>query len=196
MNDVERWLRESARIQLEVAETQSEDIEKAAARIAQALREGKRVYIMGNGGSAADAQHIAGELINRFLLDRGPLPAVALTTDTSVITSVANDYGFNEVFSKQVAALVSEGDIAWGLSTSGTSPNVVTALRLAREMGAVTVGFTGKTGGDMKQHCDYCICVPSNFTPWVQETHIVMAHAVCDIIERTIFEGSHSIGGS
>ena len=196
MNDVERWLRESARIQLEVAETQSEDIEKAAARIAQALREGKRVYIMGNGGSAADAQHIAGELINRFLLDRGPLPAVALTTDTSVITSVANDYGFNEVFSKQVAALVSEGDIAWGLSTSGTSPNVVTALRLAREMGAVTVGFTGKTGGDMKQHCDYCICVPSNFTPWVQETHIVMAHAVCDIIERTIFEGSHSISGS
>ena len=195
MNDTERWLKESARIKTEVADTQSEMIEAAAKRLAQALREGKRIYIMGNGGSAADAQHVAGELINRFLLDRGPLPAVALTTDTSVLTSVANDYGFTEIFSKQIAALVTEGDVAWGLSTSGNSPNVVTALRLAREMGAVTFGLTGKTGGEMKQYCDYCVCVPSNITPWIQETHISVAHAVCDIIERTIFEGSHSIGG-
>lgn len=195
MNDSERWLRESARIKTEVADSQSEAIEAAAVRIAQALREGKRVYLMGNGGSAADAQHIAGELINRFLLDRGPLPAVALTTDTSVITSVANDYGFAEVFSKQVAALVTEGDVVWALSTSGTSPNVVTAMRLAREMGAVTVGLTGKTGGDLKQYCDYCVMVPSNVTPWVQETHIAVSHAICDVIERTIFEGSHTIGG-
>jgi len=195
VNDIERWLIESARIKSEVARTQSDVAEAAAKRIAQALREGNRVYLMGNGGSAADAQHIAGELINRFLLDRGPLPAVALTTDTSVITSVANDYGFGEVFSKQIAALVSEGDVAWGLSTSGTSPNVVSALRLAREMGAVTVGLTGMTGGDMKQYCDYCICVPSNLTPWVQETHIALGHAIVDIIERTIFEGSHTMGG-
>jgi D-sedoheptulose 7-phosphate isomerase len=195
MNDSERWLRESARIKLEVADTQSETIEAAAVRMAQALREGKRVYLMGNGGSAADAQHIAGELINRFLLDRGPLPAVALTTDTSVITSVANDYGFAEIFSKQVAALVTEGDVVWALSTSGTSPNVVAAVRLGREMGAVTVGLTGKTGGEIKQYCDYCVLVPSNVTPWVQETHIAIAHAICDVIERTIFEGSHTMGG-
>jgi len=196
MNDIERWLKESARIKLEVAQTQSEIIEGAAVRIAQALREGNRVYLMGNGGSAADAQHIAAELMNRFLLDRGPLPAIALTTDTSVLTSVANDYGFTEIFSKQVAALVTEGDVAWGLSTSGTSPNVVAALRLAREMGAVTVGLTGKTGGDMKEHCDYCVLIPSNVTPWIQEAHISVGHAICDVIERTIFEGSHSIGGS
>ena len=195
MNDIERWLKESARIKNEVAETESANIEAAAMRIAQALREGKRIYLMGNGGSAADAQHIAGELINRFLLDRGPLPAIALTTDTSVLTSVANDYGFTEIFSKQVAALVTEGDIAWGFSTSGTSPNVVAALRLAREMGAVTVGLTGRTGGEIKQYCDYCVLVPSNITPWIQEAHISIGHAICDVIERTIFEGSHSIGG-
>ena len=196
MNDLARWLRESARLKIEVADTQSEVMAEAAARIAQALKEGNRVYLMGNGGSAADAQHLAGELINRFQLDRGPLPAIALTTDTSVITSVANDYGFGEVFAKQVAALVKEGDIVWGLSTSGRSPNVVTAMRLAREMGAVTVGLTGKNGGDMVNYCDYCIFVPSTQTPLIQETHIAVGHAICDVIERTIFEGSHTIGGS
>jgi D-sedoheptulose 7-phosphate isomerase len=195
VNDIERWLRESARLKLEVAETQSELVQNAAKRVAQALREGNRVYLMGNGGSAADAQHIAGELINRFLLDRGPLPVMALTTDTSVITSVANDYGFAEIFSKQIAALCKEGDVVWGMSTSGNSPNVVTALRLAREMGAVTVGLTGKSGGEMVKYCDYCVCVPSTYTPWIQETHIALGHAICDIIERTIFEGSHTIGG-
>jgi len=195
VNDIERWLKESARLKVEVAETQSELIETAAKRIADALRSGKRLYLMGNGGSAADAQHIAGELINRFVLDRGPLPAVALTTDTSVLTSVANDYGFGEIFSKQVAALVTEGDVAWGLSTSGNSPNVVSALRLAREMGALTVGLAGKTGGEMKQYCDYCICVPSSSAPMIQEAHIAVGHAICDIIERSLFEGSHTISG-
>jgi len=195
MNDIERWLKESARIKIEVAETQGEVVEAAAMRIATALRQGNRIYLMGNGGSAADCQHIAGELINRFLLDRGPLPAIALTTDTSVLTSVANDYGFTEIFAKQIAALVKEGDVAMGLSTSGNSPNVVKALSLAREMGAVTIGLTGRTGGEMKQYCDYCILVPSNLTPWIQETHISLGHAICDIVERTIFEGSHTIGG-
>jgi D-sedoheptulose 7-phosphate isomerase len=195
VNDIERWLKESARLKIEVAETQSELVQNAAKRIAQALREGNRVYLMGNGGSAADAQHIAGELINRFLLDRGPLPVMSLTTDTSVITSVANDYGFAEIFSKQIAALCKEGDVVWGMSTSGNSPNVVTAMRLAREMGAVTVGLTGKTGGEMIKYCDFCICVPTTYTPWIQEIHICLGHAICDIIERTIFEGSHTIGG-
>jgi D-sedoheptulose 7-phosphate isomerase len=193
VNDIQRWLTDSSKIIGELAETQSELITQAARRIAKALAEGHRLYLMGNGGSAADAQHIAGELINRFLLDRGPLPAIALTTDTSVLTSVANDYGFPEIFSKQIAALVREGDVAWGLSTSGNSPNVVSALRLAREMGAVTVGLSGRDGGAMKQYCDYCICVPSTLTPFIQEAHSVIAHSICDLIERTIFEGSHKI---
>jgi D-sedoheptulose 7-phosphate isomerase len=193
VNKIERWLRESARIVENLAATESEVIAQAAERIAKALSEGNRVYLMGNGGSAADAQHIASELINRFLMDRGPLPAMALTTDGSVLTSVANDYGFPEIFSKQIAALVKEGDVAWGLSTSGNSPNVVSALRLAREMGAVTVGLSGRTGGAMREHCDYCICVESDSTPFIQEAHNVIGHAVCDYIERTIFEGSHPI---
>ena len=193
VNNIQRWLRESAEVIATLADTQSDLIAETAGRIAKSLAEGNRVYLMGNGGSAADAQHIAGELINRFLLDRGPLPALALTTNSSVITSVANDYGFPEIFSKQVAALVKEGDVAWGLSTSGNSPNVVSALRLAREMGAVTVGVTGRTGGAMKQYCDYCICVQSDSTPFIQEAHAVVGHAICDYIERTIFEGSHYI---
>jgi len=193
VDKIEDWLQESARIIDDLASTQSELIARAAERIAQALSEGNRVYLMGNGGSAADAQHIASELINRFLLDRGPLPAMALTTNGSVLTSVANDYGFTEIFAKQIAALVKEGDIAWGLSTSGNSPNVVQALRLAREMGGVTVGLSGRTGGAMKEHCDFCICVQSDSTPLVQEAHSVVGHAICDYVERMIFEGSHYI---
>jgi len=193
VDKIEDWLQESARIIDDLASTQSELIARAADRIAQALSEGNRVYLMGNGGSAADAQHIASELINRFLLDRGPLPALALTTNGSVLTSVANDYGFTEIFAKQIAALVKEGDIAWGLSTSGNSPNVVQALRLAREMGGVTVGLSGRTGGAMKEHCDFCICVQSDSTPFIQEAHSVVGHAICDYVERMIFEGSHYI---
>lgn len=193
VDKIEAWLRKSAKVIEDLAKTQSDLISQAAERISQALSEGNRVYLMGNGGSAADAQHIAAELINRFLLDRGPLPAMALTTNSSVLTSVANDYGFPEIFAKQIAALVREGDVAWGLSTSGNSPNVVSALRLAKEMGAVTVGLAGKTGGAMKEHCDYCICVDSESTPFIQEAHSVVAHAICDYVERTIFEGSHYI---
>ncbi len=193
MSRIKTWLDESARIINELADTQSELIAQTADRIAQALSEGHRVYLMGNGGSAADAQHIASELINRFLLDRGPLPALSLTTNGSVLTSVANDYGFPEIFAKQIAALVREGDVAWGLSTSGNSPNVVSALRLAREMGAVTVGLCGKTGGAMKEHCDFCICVQSDSAPFIQEAHSVVGHAICDYIEQTIFDGSHYI---
>lgn len=192
-NDVKRWLSDSAKVIVELAETQSDLICQAAGRMAQAFAEGHMAYLFGNGGSAADAQHFASELMNRFLLDRGPLPAMALTTDTSVITSVANDYGFREIFSKQLAALVKEGDVVCALSTSGNSPNVVAALRLAREMGAVTVGLSGRTGGAMKEHCDYCICAPADIAPLIQEAHSVIGHAICDLIERTIFEGSHEI---
>jgi D-sedoheptulose 7-phosphate isomerase len=193
VKDIQRWLEESAQVISDLAAGQSDLIGRTADGIGKALAEGHRVYIMGNGGSAADAQHIASELINRFLLDRGPLPALALTTNTSVLTSVANDYGFGEIFSKQIAALVREGDVAWALSTSGSSPNIVSAMRLAREMGAVTVGLTGPGGGAMKQYCDYCVCVESESTPYIQEAHSIIGHAICDYIERTIFEGSHRI---
>ena len=193
MDNIGRWLEISAGVQQELSRTQSGVFRETAERVGRAFAEGHRVYLMGNGGSAADAQHIASELINRFLLDRGPLPAIALTTDTSALTSVANDYGFPEIFSKQVAALVEEGDVVWGFSTSGNSPNVVGALRLAQEMGAVTVGLSGRTGGEMKKYCDYCVCVPSDVTPHIQEAHIAVGHAICDYVERTIFEGSHRI---
>ena len=196
VNDIERWLRESARLKIEVAETQSELVQNAAKRIAQALREGNRVYLMGNGGSAADAQHIAGELINRFLLDRGPLPVMALTTDTSVITSVANDYGFAEIFSKQIAALVQGGRRRLG--------HVDVGQLAQRRHGDAPRARDGRR--DRRPHrqdrrrdgevlrLSACAC-PSTYTPWIQETHIALGHAICDIIERTIFEGSHTIGG-
>lgn len=193
MDKIRKWLVDSAKVINTLADTQSELIAQTAMAIAKAFAEGKRVYLMGNGGSAADAQHIASELINRFLLDRGPLPAIALTTNTSTLTSVANDYGVPEIFSKQVAAMVREGDVAWGLSTSGSSQNIVSALRLAKEMGAVTVGLTGRTGGAMKEYCDYCVCVDNESTPFIQEAHGVIGHAICDFVERTIFEGSHTI---
>ena len=188
-----RELEESAGIKKAAAQDLSDVIAEAAQTVIKAYRSGKKVLLIGNGGSAADAQHIASELVGRFLMERKALPAIALTTDTSVLTSVANDYGFPQIFCKQVAALVKEGDVVLGLSTSGTSPNVVSALRLAREMGAVTVGLTGREGGQMKEVCDLCICVPCDLTPMIQEAHIAVSHALCDYIERTIFEGSHRI---
>jgi D-sedoheptulose 7-phosphate isomerase len=140
---------------------------------AEAFRQGRKLLVFGNGGSAADAQHLAGELVNRFKLERKPLPAIALTTDTSVLTAIANDYDFSLVFVKQVEALGKEGDIALGISTSGNSPNVLLALKRAKELGLTTVGLSGGTGGKMPEVCDILILVPSSNTPRVQEGHLL-----------------------
>jgi D-sedoheptulose 7-phosphate isomerase len=150
----------------------------------QTLRAGNKVILFGNGGSAADSQHIAAELVGRFKRERRALPAIALTTDTSILTAIANDLSFDNVFARQIDALGSKGDVALGFSTSGNSPNVLKALQQARELGLRTVGFTGADGGRLKQYVDICFRVPSRSTPRIQEVHIAVGHALCELIER------------
>lgn len=160
-----------------------EDIVKFAEIISTTLANGNTIFFMGNGGSAADSQHLAAEFVGRFKIERKGLAAIALTTDTSILTAVGNDYGFEEVFARQVQALVRPGDTVVGLSTSGNSPNVVKALDLANELGAVTIGLTGKAGGVMNDKCNICIKVPSDVTARIQELHILIGHTVCDLVD-------------
>ena len=165
-------------------------VAQVAEACVEALRTGHKILFAGNGGSAADAQHLAGELVSRFAYDRPGLPAFALTTDTSVLTAIGNDYGYERLFARQVEAVGSAGDVFFGLSTSGRSPNVLTALDTARGKGLVTVGMTGRAGGQMPERCDYLLRVPSDSTPRIQEGHIALGHAICQIIEAQIFPKS------
>jgi D-sedoheptulose 7-phosphate isomerase len=160
-----------------------------ADRITASFRDGGKLLIAGNGGSAADAQHIAGEFLSRLRFDRNPLPAIALTTDTSVLTAVGNDYGYDQVFERQVRGLGRQGDILIGISTSGRSPNVLAALKAAREIGLTTIGFTGTAHGAnaMRAFCDIVLAVPSDDTPLIQQIHITAAHAICEVVERDLF---------
>lgn len=155
--------------------------------VVQCIQHGGKVLLFGNGGSAADAQHIAAEFVNRFRMNRRPLAAIALTTDTSILTSISNDFSYDQVFSKQVEAIASQGDIVIGISTSGNSPNVVKGLETAHEKRAVTVGFTGMNSGAMKPLCDIIINAQSTDTPRIQEVHIFMAHIMCDLVEKELF---------
>ncbi len=156
--------------------------------ITAALKKGNKILLFGNGGSAADAQHLAAEFVNRFLIERPPLPAIALTTDSSVLTSIANDYEYNEIFSKQIRAIGQPGDIAWGLSTSGNSPNVLKGLEAARKLGMTTVALTGRDGGPIAKTADYALNVSSNLTPRVQEAHITAGHVICEMIDYKLFQ--------
>lgn len=160
---------------------------EVAQKAVTVYRSGHKILIAGNGGSAADAQHLAAELVGRFNFDRPGLPALALTTDTSILTAVGNDYGFEQVFARQVAANGQAGDLFIGLSTSGNSGNIIQALRACKERGITTAGFTGKTGGKMADLCDVCLCVPSTETPRIQEAHIMIGHIICSVIEKTLF---------
>ena len=162
-------------------------IKTIAARCIEAYRAQNKVLLAGNGGSAADAQHIAAEFLSRFKLDRSPLPAIALTTDSSVLTAIGNDYGFAEVFERQVRGLGRAGDVFIGLSTSGRSENVLAALRAARELGLATVGFTGNSGGDMRALCDFVCAAPSDDTALIQQIHLVAAHVLCLLVEQDLF---------
>jgi len=153
-----------------------------------ALKNGNNIMIFGNGGSAADAQHIAAEFVNRFIIERPPLPAIALTTDSSVITSIGNDYDFSEIFAKQIRALGQPGDVAWGISTSGNSVNVQKALEMAKKMKLITLAFTGKDGGAIAQMADLCLNVSSNSTARIQETHITAGHAICELVDIKLFQ--------
>ena len=158
--------------------------------ITDAFRAGRKLLIAGNGGSAADAQHIAGEFLSRLNFDRNPLPAIALTTDSSVLTAIGNDYGFERAFERQVRGLGQRGDAFIAISTSGRSPNIVAALKAARDGGLVTIGFTGTAAnGAMRPLCDHCLAAPSAETPLIQQIHIVAAHAICGLVERSLFGG-------
>ena len=162
-------------------------VEKIAQRMVEVFQGGGRVYFCGNGGSAADAQHLAAELSGRFYKDRPPLPAEALHVNTSFLTAVANDYSYEEVYARLLQAVGQPGDMLWALSTSGNSPNVLRALDTARQIGLITVGLTGETGGQMRDRCDYLIRVPSRDTPRIQEVHMLIGHAVCASVETALF---------
>jgi D-sedoheptulose 7-phosphate isomerase len=170
-------------------DTQAGVIAATAERLAAVLKQGGTISLGGNGGSAADAQHIAAEFVGRFLRERRPLPSVALSTNTSILTAIGNDYSFDQVFSRQVRACVTAKDAVCGISTSGKSPNVIEALKAAREIGALTVGWTGEPGEPMGAACDLCLIVPTTATPRIQECHIVAWHIVCDLIERGYADG-------
>jgi D-sedoheptulose 7-phosphate isomerase len=163
-------------------------IAEAGKRIAEAMRRGHRLLLMGNGGSAADAQHIAAEFVGRYRKERRALPAMALTVNTSALTAISNDYGFEDVFARQVEAFAQAGDVIIGISTSGKSRNVAKALLLASVMQVSTVALTGETGGVLKSSVDLCLCVPSGDTPRIQEGHILAGHAMADIVERELFD--------
>ena len=165
---------------------QAAKIAEIAGVITRAYREGGKVILMGNGGSAADAQHIAAELLGRFYRTRDSLPAISLSTNSSSLTAISNDFSFADVFEIQLKAYGNEGDVVIGLSTSGNSPNVVNALRAARKMGLTTVGFTG-AGGRMVELSDYCVTIPSHDSARIQESHITAAHIICELVERSLF---------
>jgi D-sedoheptulose 7-phosphate isomerase len=177
----------SIRMCSDMAETLVEPIARAAEVLVAALRAGRTIYVCGDGGSAAQAQHLAGELVGRFLVDRPALPCVALTTDTSVLTAVANDYNFEQVFERQVEALVREGDVLVAISTSGESVNVLKAASLARRRGAKTIGLTGAGGGKLKELCDECLAVPAESSPLIQEGHLLVLHILCGRVEQALF---------
>lgn len=171
-------------------------VAKVSELLVSALRRGNKVLLFGNGGSAADAQHIAAELVGRFTLNRPALPAIALSVNSSCLTAIGNDYGFDQVFSRQIEALARPGDVAIGISTSGNSPNVALALSTAKKMTLHTVALTGRTGGELLSKVDHCICVPSNETPRIQECHILIGHILSELVEREIFPEEGRVSGS
>ncbi|MEM7828534.1 MAG: D-sedoheptulose 7-phosphate isomerase [Candidatus Aenigmatarchaeota archaeon] len=181
---------ESARLKREFSMQNQEKILKVALVIAESFRKGNKLLLFGNGGSASDAQHIASEFVNRFKIERNPLPAIALTTDTSIITSIGNDYRFEDIFSRQIKAIGKEGDIAIAISTSGNSLNVIEGVRAARSMNITTVALTGRDGGELAKIVDFPLIVNSFDTPRIQEVHITTGHILCELVDKVLFEMS------
>jgi D-sedoheptulose 7-phosphate isomerase len=183
-------LRERIAVKEKTIRTSTDLIIRGAWMLAECMASGHKVLIFGNGGSAADAQHIAAEFVNRLNIERTPLAAIALTTDTSILTSIGNDYDFNLVFSKQIRALGKKHDIAWGISTSGNSKNVIEAIEAAKSLELITIGMTG-TGGLLADCADLVYTVPSKITAHIQETHITIAHMLCDLVDRILFPNEY-----
>src|SRR6267378_2837390 len=171
-------------------------VAKVSEILVNALKQGNKVLLFGNGGSAADAQHIAAELVGRFAFDRPALPALALSVNTSCVTAIGNDYGFDQVFSRQIEAIARPGDVAIGISTSGNSANVIHALTTAKKIGLHSVCLTGRTGGRLRSEVDHCICAPSTEAPRIQECHILIGHIISEIVERQIFHEYSRVSGS
>jgi len=190
ISDIKKNISESIQVKQNILENPDllSKISRVSQEIINAFKNDKKVLFCGNGGSAADAQHIAAELSGRFYFDREPLFAEALHVNTSYLTAVANDYSYDEVFSRLVKAKGRAGDILIGISTSGNSKNVIKAIEVANEKGMITIGMTGKTGGKMKEICKYLINVPSTDTPRIQEAHIMIGHIICEIVEKVLFE--------
>lgn len=183
---IRRTIEESVALKEAFVLENLDPILQGAEGLAACLASGHKILIFGNGGSAADAQHLAAEFVNRFRIERPPLAAIALTTDTSILTSIGNDYHFDDIFAKQVAALGKKDDMAWGISTSGNSRNVVAGIRMAREMGMITLGMTG-SGGELAEAAEMSICVPSDITARIQEVHSLVGHIFCDLVDRLLF---------
>ncbi len=185
---INNYLKSSLSVKHKLAESEAvlEKISKVSSLIIEAYAKGNKVLIAGNGGSAADAQHIAAEFVSRFFFDRPGLPALALTTDTSMLTAIGNDYGFDNLFARQLQAQSKPGDVFIGISTSGNSENVVNAMKVANESNVTSVILCGE-GGKLKDMADFAICVPSNCTPYIQECHICIGHMICAIVEQQIF---------
>lgn len=176
-----------------VVQQMAPDIWRCALILIDAMRRGNKLLVMGNGGSAADAQHMAAEFVGRFLRNRKALPAIALTTDSSILTAVGNDFGFEEIFRRQVEALAVPGDIVFGISTSGQSPNVLGALALAKEQGCKTLALAGKDGGPIAQVVDLALVVPDDHTPYIQEAHVTIIHILCDLVEEALSTPTESV---
>jgi D-sedoheptulose 7-phosphate isomerase len=190
MDFVRKQIEESLKVKTLLLEDENilKSIKESSSLCCEAIRKDKKIIFAGNGGSAADAQHLAGELVNRFGFERPGLSAIALTTDTSVITSIANDYGFEKLFSRQIEAIGKKGDVLLACSTSGNSANIIEGLKEAKKTGIITIGLTGRSGGKMEQFCDLCIKVPSEDTPRIQEAHILIGHIICSLIENSLFK--------
>ncbi len=186
--EIVQIFQESADLKLRFVRQNAGVLNQIVKAVVNAFKAGNKVLLFGNGGSAADAQHIAAEFINRFLIERPPLPAIALTTDSSILTSISNDYGYVDSFSKQIKALGKEGDVAIGISTSGSAANVLKAMKVAREMGLKTVGLTGTDGGELAKVVDLAIVVDSQVTPRIQEVHITIGHVLCEMVDRMLFQ--------
>jgi len=184
---IEQMVGESLRVKSRFFEENRDRIVETAAKLAQVLKSGHKVLFFGNGGSAADAQHLAAELVGRCGPDQSALAGISLSTDTSILTALGNDYGYDKVFSRQIEALGQSGDVAIGISTSGNSPSVLEALDTARTRGLFTIGFTGESGGKMNGRADVLFRVPSKQTPRIQETHLLLGHILCDLADREIF---------
>ncbi len=186
-NLISEYIEGSKKKKKELLRTRSDEIAQIAGVIIDGYRHGKKVLWFGNGGSAADAQHLACELVSRFYLERKALASIALNTNTSELTAIANDYNFDQIFARQVEGLVNQGDIVIGISTSGNSPNVIEGIKKAKQLGAVTVAFTGAGGGKLKGNVDFLLDVPVKITPHIQESHIMIGHIICYLVEKELF---------